>query len=87
MRVGLVGIGVMGSRMAWCLIEAGHEITVNDTRRDAAANLLEVGASWADRPSAVAEVSEEAKKRGGLSAFREARDNPFRPEPFGPRSK
>ncbi len=48
---------------------------------------LEVGASWADRPSAVAEVSEEAKKRGGLSAFLEARDNPFRPEPFGPRSK
>ena len=30
---------------------------------------------------------EEAKKRGGLSAFLEARDNPFRPEPFGPRSK
>ncbi len=30
---------------------------------------------------------EEAKKRGGLGAFLEARDNPFRPEPFGPRSK
>jgi enoyl-CoA hydratase/carnithine racemase len=30
---------------------------------------------------------EEAKKRGGLDAFLEARDNPFRPEPFGPRSK
>lgn len=30
---------------------------------------------------------EEAKKRGGLSGFLEARDNPFRPEPFGPRSK
>ncbi len=30
---------------------------------------------------------EEAKKRGGLDAFLEARDNSFRPEPFGPRSK
>ena len=30
---------------------------------------------------------EEAKKRGGLDAFLETRDNPFRPEPFGPRSK
>ena len=30
---------------------------------------------------------EEARKKGGLGAFLEARDNPFRPEPFGPRSK
>ena len=30
---------------------------------------------------------EEARKKGGLGAFLEARDNSFRPEPFGPRSK
>jgi enoyl-CoA hydratase/carnithine racemase len=29
----------------------------------------------------------EAMKDGGLRAFLEARDGPFRPEPFGPRSK
>ncbi len=30
---------------------------------------------------------EEARKRGGLRAFFEARDAPFQPEPFGPRSR
>jgi len=30
---------------------------------------------------------EEARKKGGLSAFFETRDAPFRPEPFGPRSQ
>lgn len=30
---------------------------------------------------------EEARKRGGLSAFFEARDTPFQPEPFGPQSQ
>jgi hypothetical protein len=28
----------------------------------------------------------EALQTGGLKAFLEARDGPFRPEPFGPRS-
>ena len=30
---------------------------------------------------------EDARKQGGLRAFFEARDKPFRPEPFGPHSK
>ena len=30
---------------------------------------------------------EDARKRGGLRAFFEARDRPFQPEPFGPRSR
>lgn len=30
---------------------------------------------------------EEAKKRGGLKAFLEERDRPFKPEPFGPHGK
>lgn len=30
---------------------------------------------------------EEARKRGGLRAFFEARDEPFQPEPFGPKSR
>lgn len=29
---------------------------------------------------------EEARKKGGLHAFLQARDDPFKPEPFGPRS-
>ena len=30
---------------------------------------------------------EEAKKKGGLKAFFETRDAPFKPEPFGPRAQ
>ena len=30
---------------------------------------------------------DEARKQGGLRAFLEARDGPFQPEPFGPRSR
>lgn len=30
---------------------------------------------------------DEAKKKGGLKAFLEARDRPFQPEPFGPKAK
>jgi hypothetical protein len=30
---------------------------------------------------------EEARKQGGMRAFLQQRDDPFRPEPFGPRSQ
>jgi len=30
---------------------------------------------------------EDAKKKGGVEAFLEARDKPFQPEPFGPKAK
>ena len=30
---------------------------------------------------------EKARQRGGLAAFFETRDAPFRPEPFGPRAR
>ncbi len=30
---------------------------------------------------------DDAKKKGGLAAFLEARDGPFQPEPFGPNAK
>jgi 3-hydroxyisobutyrate dehydrogenase len=44
--------------MARCLIEAGHQVTVHDLRREATTNLCELGARWADNPCAVAEASE-----------------------------
>ncbi len=30
---------------------------------------------------------QEARREGGMQAFLKKRDDPFRPEPFGPRSK
>ncbi len=50
MKLGFIGTGNMGNPMAANLIKAGHQVTVHDLRREAAANLLEMGAEWADSP-------------------------------------
>lgn len=55
MKLGFVGTGNMGNPMASNLINAGHLLTVHDLRREAATNLLEMGATWADSPRAAAE--------------------------------
>ena len=54
MKVGYIGTGTMGNPMARCLLDAGHEVTVYDVRREATTNLCELGAHWADSPRAVA---------------------------------
>jgi 3-hydroxyisobutyrate dehydrogenase len=58
MKVGFIGLGTMGGPMALNVRKAGHELIVNDLRRDAAKAHLEAGAKWADGPRAVAEQSE-----------------------------
>jgi 3-hydroxyisobutyrate dehydrogenase len=58
MRVGFIGLGTMGSSMALNARKAGHELTVHDLRRDAAAPHLAAGATWADSPEDVARESE-----------------------------
>ncbi len=50
MKVGFIGVGNMGNPMATNLVRAGHEVTVHDLRREAATNLLEMGARWVDTP-------------------------------------
>ena len=50
MKIGFIGTGNMGNPMAANLIRAGHQLTVHDLRREAATNLLEMGADWADSP-------------------------------------
>jgi len=53
MKVGFIGLGNMGNPMATNLVQAGHELVVHDLRREAATNLLEMGATWADTPKEV----------------------------------
>ena len=50
MQIGFIGTGTMGNPMSRCLIDAGHQLTVNDLRREATTNLCELGAQWADSP-------------------------------------
>lgn len=70
MRIGWIGVGVMGRSMAGHLLEAGHEIVLHSrtpgTR--AAAELLARGASWADDPAAAAEGCDVVFSMVGLPA-------------------
>lgn len=58
MKVGFVGLGIMGSRMAANLLQAGHTLTVHNRTRDKAEALLGAGATWADTPAAAARGAE-----------------------------
>jgi 3-hydroxyisobutyrate dehydrogenase-like beta-hydroxyacid dehydrogenase len=58
MKVGFIGLGMMGKGMAANLQKAGHQLVVYDLRRAAADPYLTNGAIWADSPKTVGEQSE-----------------------------
>lgn len=58
MKIGFIGLGIMGRHMASNLIKAGYELVVHDLRREAAVSHLQAGATWAATPRAVAEATE-----------------------------
>jgi 3-hydroxyisobutyrate dehydrogenase-like beta-hydroxyacid dehydrogenase len=58
MRVGVVGLGIMGAPMARNLLRAGHALVVNTRTRARAESVLAAGATWADDAASVARASE-----------------------------
>src|ERR1051325_8702346 len=58
MRVGFIGLGMMGKGMAANLQKAGHQLVVYDLNRAAAEPFLAKGAEWANSPRQVAANSE-----------------------------
>ncbi len=54
MKIGFIGLGIMGSRMAVNLQKAGHSLVVYNRTRGKSADLLAGGAAWADSPAALA---------------------------------
>lgn len=58
MRVGFIGLGIMGRPMALNLQKAGHEVTVWARRKESMAPLIEAGAQGAASPAAVAAVAD-----------------------------
>lgn len=56
MKIGFIGLGLMGRGMAANLQKAGHDLTVSDLSRDAAEPFIERGATWAGTPRALAEA-------------------------------
>lgn len=58
MKVGFIGLGVMGRPMALHLLEAGHELSVYARRAEAAQPLVDAGAKACASPAGVAAASE-----------------------------
>jgi 3-hydroxyisobutyrate dehydrogenase-like beta-hydroxyacid dehydrogenase len=58
MRVGFVGLGVMGAGIVRRLMSAGHEVIGWNRSREKATPLLEAGMRWAESPGIAAAESE-----------------------------
>lgn len=84
-NAGIAGVGRMGRAMAWHLINRGFTVTAVDSSREALDAALELGASVADTPAALAAACDvvfiavgfdgevEAVCRGGDGVFHGAR--------------
>lgn len=55
MEIGFIGLGNMGGPMSRRLVEAGHQLTVFDTRSEAMEKLTRIGAKAAKSPADVAD--------------------------------
>ncbi|MCW3480601.1 NAD(P)-dependent oxidoreductase [Neisseriaceae bacterium JH1-16] len=53
MKIGYIGLGIMGKPCVLNLLKAGHQVTVWARRRESAEALLAAGAQWADSPAAL----------------------------------
>src|SRR5438132_8407648 len=51
MRIGFIGLGMMGHHMVAHLQKAGHELVVFDVRREAGEAARSRGARWAETPA------------------------------------
>lgn len=54
MRVGFIGLGEVGGKLAGSLARHGVDLTVSDLDREKAASLLANGAKWSDTPAQLA---------------------------------
>lgn len=54
MRIGFIGLGIMGKPMAKNLLAAGHQLVVSDHNKTAAEELAELGAERGSTPAEIA---------------------------------
>jgi 3-hydroxyisobutyrate dehydrogenase len=57
-KIGWIGTGVMGRSMCGHLLKAGFQATIFNRTKEKAAELLDLGAHWADSPRDVAAASD-----------------------------
>ena len=58
MKIGFIGLGNVGGKLAGSLIRNGHDVTVRDLDRAAGQPFLDRGAAWGDSPRAMIEACE-----------------------------
>lgn len=58
MKIGFIGLGNVGAKLAGSLVRNGFSLVVRDLDASAGAPLLAAGAAWADTPKALAEAAD-----------------------------
>lgn len=58
MRVGFIGLGNVGAKLAGSLLRNGHELIVRDLDHSAATRFLAEGATWGESPADMARAAE-----------------------------
>lgn len=58
MKIGFIGLGIMGKPMSKNLIKAGYSLVVRDHNKESEAELISLGATTAESSKAVAEQSD-----------------------------
>ena len=56
MKIGFIGLGNVGAKLAGSILRNGFDLTVRDLDRDLARPFLDQGARWADSPRKMAET-------------------------------
>lgn len=56
MKIGFIGLGNVGGKLAGSLLRNGYDLWVRDLSPEAAAPFLEAGATWSESPRAMAEA-------------------------------
>ena len=55
MKIGFIGLGNVGGKLAGSLLRNGIELTVRDLARESAAPFLDKGVKWAETPQEMAQ--------------------------------
>ena len=58
MKIGFIGLGHVGAKLAGSLLRNGFELTIRDLDHAAGDALIQQGATWADSPQQAAEASD-----------------------------
>ena len=58
MKVGVIGLGAMGSRIAANFLDAGFELYVNNRTQSRSDDLVAKGAKWYDSPRTLTEAAD-----------------------------